>query len=83
MIVLEAKNADLARGFTQLAVELIALDQWLENDQPTVLGAVTTGDIWQFGQLNRQEKLIIQGIKLFVIPDELEAVFQILRAALE
>jgi hypothetical protein len=83
VIVLEAKNADLAKGFTQLAVELIALDQWLENDQPTVLGAVTTGDIWQFGQLNRREKLITQGIKLFVIPDELEAVFQILRAALE
>ncbi|WNZ24325.1 hypothetical protein HJG54_16640 [Leptolyngbya sp. NK1-12] len=83
VIVLEARNADLARGFTQLAVELSALDQWLENDQPTVLGAVTTGDIWQFGQLHRQEKLIIQGIRLFVISDELEAVFEILRAALE
>jgi hypothetical protein len=28
LIVVEAKQADLVRGFTQLAVELIALDQW-------------------------------------------------------
>ena len=26
LLVIEAKNADLAKGFTQLAVELIALD---------------------------------------------------------
>jgi hypothetical protein len=28
LLVVEAKNADLARGFTQLAVELIAIDVW-------------------------------------------------------
>ncbi|MBC6420523.1 MAG: hypothetical protein GDA43_02440 [Hormoscilla sp. SP5CHS1] len=28
ILVVEAKNADLSRGFTQLAVELIALDIW-------------------------------------------------------
>ncbi|MDF5732680.1 MAG: hypothetical protein PUP92_32995 [Rhizonema sp. PD38] len=31
LLVIEAKNADLARGFTQLAVELIALDQWTDS----------------------------------------------------
>ncbi len=83
LIVIEAKNADLAKGFTQLAVELIALDQWTTSDQTNLLGAVTTGDIWQFGQLHRAEKLITQGTNLFVIPDDIEAVFQILVAALE
>lgn len=28
LIIIEAKNADLQKGFTQLAVELIAVDQW-------------------------------------------------------
>ena len=31
MMRIEAKNADLTKGFTQLAVELIALDQWVEQ----------------------------------------------------
>ncbi len=31
-LVIEAKNEDLERGFVQLAIELIALDQWIESD---------------------------------------------------
>ncbi|NES25931.1 MAG: hypothetical protein F6K41_45370, partial [Symploca sp. SIO3E6] len=34
LLVIEAKNADLARGFTQLAIELIALDQWTTSNEP-------------------------------------------------
>jgi hypothetical protein len=34
LIVIEAKQADLVRGFTQLAVELIALDQWTRSQPP-------------------------------------------------
>ncbi|MFN3926709.1 MAG: hypothetical protein ACK4QL_05160 [Pseudanabaenaceae cyanobacterium] len=30
LLIIEAKNADLARGFTQLAVELIGLAKWLK-----------------------------------------------------
>lgn len=30
LLVIEAKNEDLERGFLQLAIELIALDQWIE-----------------------------------------------------
>jgi hypothetical protein len=36
--VVEAKNADLAKGFTQLAVELIAIDQWLDSPAPDIYG---------------------------------------------
>jgi hypothetical protein len=46
LLVIEAKNADLARGFTQLAVELIALDQWTTSVEPLLYGAVSTGDVW-------------------------------------
>ncbi|MEC4984985.1 MAG: hypothetical protein SAK42_12865, partial [Oscillatoria sp. PMC 1076.18] len=41
LIVIEAKNDDLTRGFTQLAVELIALSHIEEED--VFYGAVTMG----------------------------------------
>ncbi len=78
LLVIEAKNADLARGFTQLAVELIALDRWVEGTQPQLHGAVTTGDIWQFGTLDRETRQITQFLKLYRIPDELEEVLRML-----
>ncbi|OQW93826.1 MAG: hypothetical protein BWK79_09145, partial [Beggiatoa sp. IS2] len=44
-IVIEAKNAEIDKGFTQLAVELIAMDHYLEDDKRGLLyGAVTMGD---------------------------------------
>ncbi|WP_416666297.1 hypothetical protein [Egbenema bharatensis] len=53
-----AGAADLAKGFTQLAVELIAIDQWAVPEQMILLGAVTTGDIWQFSTLDRMAKMM-------------------------
>jgi hypothetical protein len=49
LIVIEAKQADINKGFTQLATEMIALDKWTDSTQTEILGAVTTGNIWQFG----------------------------------
>ncbi|MEB3293902.1 MAG: hypothetical protein VKJ24_12155 [Synechococcales bacterium] len=49
ILIVEAKQADLTHGFTQLAVELIALDGWTDSDRPILYGAVTTGDIWLLG----------------------------------
>jgi hypothetical protein len=83
LLVIEAKNADLAKGFTQLAVELIALDQWTTNGQLTLLGAVSTGDIWQFGLLHREQKQIQQGLTLYRVPDDLESLMRILAKVLE
>lgn len=83
LLVVEAKNADLAKGFTQLAVELIALDQWTDSPQPVLQGAVSTGDIWQFGVLHRQQKQIQQGLTLYRVPDDLEALMRILIKILE
>lgn len=83
LLVIEAKNADLAKGFTQLAVELIALDQWTDDEQPILQGAVSTGDIWQFGILHREQKQIQQGLTLYRVPDDLETLMRILVKILE
>ncbi|ETX02043.1 hypothetical protein [Candidatus Entotheonella palauensis] len=81
-LVVEAKHANLSRGFTQLAVELIALDQWCDDRQPVLPGAVSTGDIWQFGVLQRVDKLVTQDLSLYRVPADLEDLLHILVAAL-
>ncbi|GCL42782.1 MULTISPECIES: hypothetical protein [Nostocales] len=69
LLVIEAKKDDLTKGFTQLAVELIALSQVTEQD--IFYGAVTIGTLWQFGKLDKVEKTIYQDLNLFKIPDDL------------
>lgn len=78
LLVIEAKNADLARGFTQLAVELIALDQWINSPSPILYGTVTTGDTWKFGLFHRERKQIQKDINTYAIPSDLERVLSTL-----
>jgi hypothetical protein len=79
LLVIEAKREDLDYGFTQLMAEMIALDQWDRSpDQPTLIGAVTTGQIWKFGLLERATKQFQQGLDLYRVPDDLETVLRIL-----
>ncbi|MFN6461080.1 MAG: hypothetical protein RMZ41_004450 [Nostoc sp. DedVER02] len=78
VLVVEAKQADLTRGFTQLATELIALDTWVESDEPILYGAVTTGDILQFGSFSRQDRKVSQDLMLYRVPTDLEILMQIL-----
>jgi hypothetical protein len=75
-LVVEAKQADLTRGFLQLSTELIALDQWITSDAPILYGAITTGDIWKFGLLDRQQKRVIQDINLYRVLADLEELFR-------
>lgn len=82
LLIIEAKHADLARGFTQLAVELIALNQWTDSTEPLLYGAVSTGDVWQFGVLHRQEQRVEQDLNLYRVPADLEDLFRILVAIL-
>ncbi len=81
LLVIEAKNDDLTRGFTQLAVELIALAEVAENN--ILYGAVTMGDVWRFGKLNKTEKQITQDINLFKMPDDLKDLSEVLVGILE
>ncbi len=77
-LLIEAKNEDLERSFVQPAIELIALDQWIESDQTLLQGAISTGNIWQFGQFNRQTRIVTQDLNLFRVPADLEDVLRIL-----
>jgi hypothetical protein len=82
LLVIEAKQEDLRNGFTQLAAELMALDQW-ENGidaqvLPQLVGVVTTGDLWQFGWLDRAAKVITQVVNIYAVPKELEILQRIL-----
>lgn len=78
LLVIEAKNADLSKGFTQLAVELIAVDQWIDSPAPILYGAVTTGDTWKFGLFQRQEKQLHKDINTYAVPHDLSRVLSIL-----
>jgi hypothetical protein len=76
LLVIEAKNSDLERGFIQLAVELVAFDKWTTEDFPLLYGAVSTGQVWQFGILDRQRKLVIQDFNLYRVPADLESLLR-------
>lgn len=83
LLIIEAKNADLQRGFTQLAAELVAIDQWLENGQPLLYGAVSIGNVWQFGVLHRAAKHVTQDLNLYRVPADLDELLGILVAILK
>lgn len=76
LLVVEAKKDDLTRGFVQMAVEMIALAH--VESRPHIYGAITIGSIWQFGILKVKEQCIQQGLTLYRVPEELEAITGIL-----
>lgn len=76
LLVIEAKNDDMTRGFTQLAVQLIAMSH--VEDQNIFYGAVTMGDVWRFGKLDRNQQTIFQDTLLFRVPDDLDDLFKVM-----
>jgi hypothetical protein len=82
LLVIEAKNSDLERGFMQLAVELIAIDKWTDSETPLLYGVVSTGDIWRFGILDRTTASITQDLNLFRVPADLDELLRVLIAIL-
>lgn len=79
LLVIEAKKEDLDYGMTQLIAELIALEQWQDSKvHPQLIGAVTTGKIWEFARLNRNEKTIEQGLGSYRVPEDIEPLMRIL-----
>jgi len=79
LIVIEAKKGELDKGFNQLSAELIAMDKY-EEDNPTELlyGAVTIGEIWKFGILQRKRKHLTKDIHSYRIPEDTEKIFSVL-----
>ncbi len=67
-LVVEAKQGDMTRGFTQLAAEMIAVDIGTETKSAFIYGAVSVGDIWRFGILDRSAKKVVQDVATFAVP---------------
>ena len=82
LLIVEAKNADLQQGFLQLSVELVAFDQWLNQNATLLYGAVSMGNIWQFGIIDRTAKQVTQDFNLFRVPADLVDLISILVAIL-
>jgi len=79
LLVIEAKRQDLDYGMTQLIAEMIALDQWDRTPkQPTLLGSVTTGKIWEFALLHREKKHIDRGLESYRVPEDIDSLMRIL-----
>jgi hypothetical protein len=82
-LIIEAKNADLQRGFLQLCAELIALDQWSDDPAEMLYAAVSIGNVWQFGALARTSKHISQDLNLYRVPADLRELLQVLLGVLQ
>ncbi len=78
LLVIEAKNAEMAKGFTQLLAELIAIEQWFDNSSDQIYGAISIGDVWRFAVLNRVDKTIVEDVQLYTLPDDLSELLNIL-----
>jgi hypothetical protein len=49
-----------------------------KSNVPILYGAVTTGEDWRFGCFDRQSKVIQQDSKRYLIPENLEALVEVL-----
>jgi hypothetical protein len=76
VIIIEAKNDEMERGFRQLAVELIAVAEHLRLNQ--LYGAVTTGEIWRFGLLDRDKQRLTRDLNSFSVPTGLHDLVDVL-----
>lgn len=83
LLIIAAKQSDLTKGFTQLAVELIALSEWVNQTMPILYGAVSTGEIWKFGMFHRDACRVTEYLPLHPIPQELEFVVRTLIGILQ
>ena len=75
-IAIEAKNANMNRGFNQLISELIAIDKIIEKTDDFLYGVVTTGNEWNFAILDRKNKIIIQDKNSLYLLNNLEDIFK-------
>jgi hypothetical protein len=78
LIVIEAKRGDLDKGFNQLTAEMIALDKYEDDNSDKLYGAITVGNIWNFGYLDRNRKHIVKNIYNQTIPEDTHEVFSTL-----
>lgn len=68
---------DLAEGFSQLCIRMIALAE-RDSIQKSTYGAVTVGEVWQFGIFDSQKQQMTQDISLYNIPEDVDRLLPIL-----
>ncbi len=80
IIVIEAKKGDLEKGFNQLIAELIAMDKYQRDNESLkfLYGAVSIGELWRFGILNRAKKNILRDLHTYRVPEDIEDIFSII-----
>jgi hypothetical protein len=80
IIIIEAKKGDIDKGFNQLIAELIAMDKYQsDNESKTLIyGAVSIGELWRFGILNRKTKKILRDLHTYRVPEDIEDLFSIM-----
>jgi len=85
IIIIEAKKADLEKGFNQLIAELIAMDKYQGDNEPLkfLYGAVSIGELWRFGILDRRAKNILRDLHTYRVPEDIEEVISIIVGILE
>lgn len=83
LLVVEAKNGDLQRGFHQLMAELAALDLKQTTSAAQLYGIVSMGDGWQFGVLDQQNKVIVQDTEHYGVPMNTELLVCIMISILQ
>jgi len=82
-LIIEAKKGDLEKGFNQLSIELIALDKITDTSQSFLYGVVTLGDVWRFGVLDRDKKLIQKDMNAYTLLTDLEVILSVFIGILE
>jgi len=80
IIIIEAKKGDLEKGFNQLIAELIAMDKYQRDNESLkfLYGAVSIGELWRFGILNREAKNILRDLHTYRVPEDIEDIFSII-----
>ncbi|MBE9061971.1 hypothetical protein [cf. Phormidesmis sp. LEGE 11477] len=60
-----------------------ALDNWERTpQQPTLLGSVTTGKLWEFALLDRTKQHIHVGLESYRVPEDVDTLMRILVQAI-
>lgn len=76
ILIVEAKLADIDRGFKQLIPELIAFEKKTEITSFTY-GAVTTGSVWCFARLCPITKEFKRDLGLYLLPNNTRELLEI------
>ncbi len=83
LLVVEAKNGELQRGFHQLMAQLSALDCNQISPDEHYYGIISMGDGWQFGRLDRKKQKIIQDTEHYGVPLNTELLLRIIIGILQ